>query len=691
MPEGIINYNTYALGAVSGSNESDIFEFSVQLNLVTGQNVLAVEIHQINGTSSDISFDLSLSIQVVTPEIISLNPELPVTLTESASYTAHFQPTGACLLPGEITSDMTLTADCSPYLAGRDVLVLPGVSLTVEPGVEIWFSENTRMVIRGDLQVNGTDSLGVLFRENADFGDTHWGNLTFDNSTGINHLNYLEIRNATKGEHPVHHSAAISGWYSEIVLDHVTLTDNFGDPIYGEYADISLTNSLIHSDVTGDLINIKYGDAYISDCRFLGNDSPDTDAIDYDEVVDGVIRNSSIEGFFGFNSDGVDLGEQSRNILIENCFINDCTDKGISIGQGSDAVIRNNTIVNCNLGLGLKDLGAALVDHNSFYSNVRAISAFEKNPGFGGGVVTVKNSILSNSSDMPMFVDEFSVGMAENNFYDTGIMPGTNNEWIDPKFVDPVQYNFELQPGTAGIGAGLDGENMGTLDFRYESKPRIMISDIQYFHPDDPEIETLKILNPGTEMVDISGYSLTPGIEFVFPEGTKMAGGEKITLLKNMDFLGNISGQVFEWTSGKLANEGELLLLRDEHGIVIDHVSYGIFAPWPTITLAGDYISLAGSTFDNHFGANWTLVQPTVNVEETNKIVFRIFPNPASTHLYVTSLNRMGLISIKDSFGANRLEVQPGSERADIDLRSLNSGMYFVLIDGKLAGRFIKI
>jgi len=61
MPAGAVNYQTTALSAVGGSDEDRFFEFTVSPSLlVDGPNVLAVEIHQSSGHSSDISFDLEL-------------------------------------------------------------------------------------------------------------------------------------------------------------------------------------------------------------------------------------------------------------------------------------------------------------------------------------------------------------------------------------------------------------------------------------------------------------------------------------------------------------------------------------------------------------------------------------------------------------------------------------------------------
>ena len=62
MPGGTITRATLAAGTVGDAEEDQFFEFPASAaSLVEGQNVLAVEIHQVNNTSSDISFDLEVT------------------------------------------------------------------------------------------------------------------------------------------------------------------------------------------------------------------------------------------------------------------------------------------------------------------------------------------------------------------------------------------------------------------------------------------------------------------------------------------------------------------------------------------------------------------------------------------------------------------------------------------------------
>ena len=60
MPSGSISYTTAASTALGTPQESTFYLTTLANTLLTGTNVLAVEVHQANGTSSDVSFALEL-------------------------------------------------------------------------------------------------------------------------------------------------------------------------------------------------------------------------------------------------------------------------------------------------------------------------------------------------------------------------------------------------------------------------------------------------------------------------------------------------------------------------------------------------------------------------------------------------------------------------------------------------------
>ena len=66
----VITYQSLGLGAIGGADESALYDVSLDpCVLVSGLNVMAVEIHQSSGTSSDISFDMRLSTSLPAPPV----------------------------------------------------------------------------------------------------------------------------------------------------------------------------------------------------------------------------------------------------------------------------------------------------------------------------------------------------------------------------------------------------------------------------------------------------------------------------------------------------------------------------------------------------------------------------------------------------------------------------------------------
>jgi hypothetical protein len=62
MPDGPVDTSTLAAGQVSGDDETTYFETNVSAAwLVSGTNIVAVELHQSNATPTDARFDLALT------------------------------------------------------------------------------------------------------------------------------------------------------------------------------------------------------------------------------------------------------------------------------------------------------------------------------------------------------------------------------------------------------------------------------------------------------------------------------------------------------------------------------------------------------------------------------------------------------------------------------------------------------
>ncbi len=96
-------------------------------------------------------------------------------------------------------------------------------------------------------------------------------------------------------------------------------------------------------------------------------------------------------------------------------------------------------------------------------------------------------------------------------------------------------------------------------------------------------MEYVELYNSGSQAVDLSGWSLEGGIDYVFPVGAVMpAGGYLLVALSPAPCSRSMAQRRLGPLAGKLSNEGDTLLLRDRDGTTIDELAYQLGFPWPT-------------------------------------------------------------------------------------------------------------
>ena len=113
----------------------------------------------------------------------------------------------------------------------------------------------------------------------------------------------------------------------------------------------------------------------------------------------------------------------------------------------------------------------------------------------------------------------------------------------------------------------------------------LVISEIMY-HPPSPygnELEFVELYNSGPVSRDISGYRLSGEADFVFPDGTTIAGRSRLVVASDPTFAGTFFGiaGVLGPISNRLANGGGLIRLRNRYGAIIQEVEYSDNHPWP--------------------------------------------------------------------------------------------------------------
>jgi parallel beta-helix repeat protein len=127
-------------------------------------------------------------------------------------------------------------------------------------------------------------------------------------------------------------------------------------------------------------------------------------------VIEGNSISFGIDDPYDPNSvDAMDLGSSSTNVLICANSINSFTDKGISIGESSHPVVRNNVIWDCNMGMGIKDGSSPILDNNTIIECDSGIELFRKSSGPAD--VVLLNSIIWNCGEGIVLLDGSTISV----------------------------------------------------------------------------------------------------------------------------------------------------------------------------------------------------------------------------------------------------------------------------------------
>ena len=385
---------------------------------------------------------------------ISDSDSISLTLTGSKTITAVFEVSGEIIIPSKIDQNLVLNITGGVYTTAGNITVAPNVTLKIEKGIRINMPENASIYVKGNLIVEGTQQQPVSICPDSISGAASWGALCFDNTTDTNYISYLNITGATHGSDIIVQKAAVSCNNSNVILDNISI-DNVPFPMYAQYGSTVIKNSsFTNATNTCDYIGIQSGKVLIVNNTLIGNKSPDTDGIDFNGDTDCIIQDNRIYNFNGFNSDAIDIGEQSKQIIISGNIIYNSTDKGISVGQLSDVIVERNVIVGCDMGIAVKDSSYASISNNTFFGNNYAVACYVKNYGKGGGFADVKNSILSASKTSSILTDTSSMINISYSLSDMDYLPGDSNIFGDPSFVNEEGYNFQLKSGSICIDAG---------------------------------------------------------------------------------------------------------------------------------------------------------------------------------------------------------------------------------------------
>lgn len=241
------------------------------------------------------------------------------------------------------------------YIVKEDVIFPYESEVTFEPGVNLIIDPDVSVLIQGDFKAIGSKNsmIKVSSKKNRSFGT--FAILGSPSNKALVDLNYFHIDGGSED--------IINGTYlsSQLSIHHSV---------------ININNSSFSGSTSDDGVNIKFSKVKIVNSSFFNNYA---DQIDLD-YSDGFVFNSN---FFYDNiitqdiiTDGLDISG-SNVFIYMNQFYN-MTDKGISIGEKSNAYVTSNIFKNNNSAIVAKDDSRLCLKNNKYTNNKYDLDGYIK-------------------------------------------------------------------------------------------------------------------------------------------------------------------------------------------------------------------------------------------------------------------------------------------------------------------------
>ena len=246
---------------------------------------------------------------------------------------------------GGIYSNTTWTKINSPYIVTGNIVLFPGKTLTIEPGVEVKFDGYYNLEIRGTLVALGTITDSISFVSNISLIKGAWDGIDLISlQNGVGFFDFCIIKHSSSGikVEPGMGNDSINTNYIKN-----SLFDNNIDAFKSQYGWTIPIDTCVFINNTNSIIG---GWEVITFSNFLNNDFGLNGSL-------GEVRNCL------FQNNMTAIGGESTYAEIYSCIIIN-NNIGITIGNGT---ITNNTICNNVNGV---IINSGLVSNNNISNNV---------------------------------------------------------------------------------------------------------------------------------------------------------------------------------------------------------------------------------------------------------------------------------------------------------------------------------
>jgi len=236
------------------------------------------------------------------------------------------------------------------------IIVPPGMTLTIPAGVTLRFGQNTGIICRGPLHMEGLENAPVTLEPAP--GTEAWQGVVVLQAAGTSRWSYSRIRGTSgmqQGKWRL--TSGVTFYESNVAMDHVSLSGNRSE----------------------DALNIVRSEFALNDVFIQDTIS---DAFDSD------FSNGEMTGgtFANIGGDGIDVSGSS--IKVDGVRLLNVHDKALSVGEQSQMTASNIVIDGAGTGVASKDLSRTTIS-DSRLEHIRHIGlmAYSKKPEYGPGEI----------------------------------------------------------------------------------------------------------------------------------------------------------------------------------------------------------------------------------------------------------------------------------------------------------------
>lgn len=324
---------------------------------------------------------------------------------------------------GGIYSNTTWTLANSPYIVVDTIVVFPGVTLTIQPGVVVKFENDKLLEIRqAQLIAVGTVNDSITFTSNSlTPTSVSWACVSISGGTLQSDFKYCNFRYSSGGlsnssdtlkvtnSHFLENSNGLGGFH--LYVDSCKFYNNTSVALgvaYGANIRNSFffnNNMALHGSSTG--YNDFKGYTYIKNCVFNYNQ------IGIADFSHAIIENCNItHNQFGLMDNSYELGLTNGVSLIKNCIVDSNSVIALCLGFA-------DSVINCqikNNGIGVSD---SIV---TGFTGLNSISGNEiENNGIGiklwGGSDIITCNKICNNTLYDLYYNTSINGLVANNYW----------------------------------------------------------------------------------------------------------------------------------------------------------------------------------------------------------------------------------------------------------------------------------